>query len=391
MKFKNNNKENTKPNIKTYLKRTPGKQKSDNKNPKLGKVSINNNKNKRNELNLSSAQNDTYDTWNSSKIKKVSNFSTEDKIFTISPYISTNYIGGFNLGKDEKNENKNNKRKNIKIKIIQNKKEKEVKNGFEKAKILNNKAKPRGLWEFNIEILRQIDEREKLMQLEDEELQRKLIEGRKIKQLDDEDEGDEGEEIEKQKKQIKTPAKNKREIKNNEKNKKNSDEKELKEKIEDKTIKDSDNKKQLNRDEKLLNNNKKEENNIRRNKKLKEERDENNKKEEITLDELNILIKSAINELFLPKNVDNLVYDKIIIMIKFLSESNKKIFVNGLLDGIMFKEDVNRYNNFLSKLLLKTKNNHFINQMKLRPYNEKEYSCHCKCHCEYSKENECDE
>ena len=78
-------------------------------------------------------------------------------------------------------------------------------------------------------------------------------------------------------------------------------------------------------------------------------------------------------------------------MIKCLSGANKRIFINGLKDGIMIKEDVNRYNIFLSKLLGKIKDDKFINQMKLKPYKEEEYPCHCKCHDEFYKEDECND
>lgn len=389
MKFKNNYKENTKSNEKTYLNETP-KQNNDNKKYKLGTVLINNN---RYELNLSSARNDN---GNSVKFNKVYNFSNEDRIFSISPYIIPNYIGEFSIGQDEQKKNQITKRKNIKNKIIQHKKGKEnlVVNDFEKKKKMSNTIKKKSLEDYNKEILKQLDEQEKLIQLEDEERQRKFKEGLNINQLNDEDEkGEIFKELEQQENQIKTPEKDEREIKEEE-IPKDYDKNEFDTNLEFNVIQDSDNKRQLLKEEDLLNNNKEEKNDASLNKQLKEEeRDKTTKiKEEITLDELNILIKSAINEIFLPKTIDNLIYDKTIIMIKCLSEDNKKLFIKGLKDGIMIKEDVNRYNIFLSKLLGKIKDDHFLNQMKLKPFNEEEYSCHCKCHYEYSKEEEdCDE
>lgn len=375
MKSKKNAKEITKSNEKTFLKQTPIKQ-NDNeaKRHKLGTVLINNN---RYELNLSSG---IKDFQKSVKISKVYNISHEDRIFSISPYIAPNYVGQFTLDQEDQKEKTSKQIKNYKNKINHEKQNKKI---ALKKKIFNLKKKPKeiNLEEYNKEKLRQIDEHEKQIQIEDEERQRKLKEegGEIQKQLDDDDDNEE--------KLIELENKENQDIKiiEYEEIPKDSFENKIENNIEEENNRNQnyENQNQLNKNE---------ENNKSPNKKDEEgEKEENIEKEKITLDELNILIKSAINELYLPEKVDNLVYDKAIIMIKCLSGANKRIFINGLKDGIMIKEDVNRYNIFLSKLLGKIKDDKFINQMKLKPYKEEEYPCHCKCHDEFYKEDECND
>ena len=115
------------------------------------------------------------------------------------------------------------------------------------------------------------------------------------------------------------------------------------------------------------------------------EEDEKNKglsEEKINLDELNILIKGTIKELFEPKNVENIVYDKIIILMKCLSKENKEKFIDGLVQAIKTEEDEKRFAFILGEVSgngqNEEKNQDTLNNLK--PYNEEEYPCHCSCH-----------
>ena len=322
---------------KRNLQKTPNKYKEENelKGRNIGTVLVNNNKVSKNDFDLSSGKKKTR---RSVKSGKVYNLSHEDRIFDISPYIAPNYVRDFKYegGEQKKfrDSKKDSKRKSKKI------------NAKESEKKENLNEKPNELEEENIQKLKQLDEDEKQIQLEDEERQKELEEeGNKQKTLlEDEDE-------DKQK-----------EMNPNENQDKIIEDKLNEEKIneEEKKIQHSENQKKLEEDEK--------------NKDLNEEK--------INLDELNILIKGTIKELFEPKIVDNIVYDKIVILMKCLSKENKEKFIDGLIQAIKTEEDEKRFSFILGEVSGNGRNKEKKQDIldNLKPYNEDEYPCHCNCH-----------
>ena len=324
---------------KRNLQKTPNKYKEENelKGRNIGTVLVNNNKVSKNDFDLSSGKKKTRRPVKSGKVY---NLSHEDRIFDISPYIAPNYVRDFKYegGEQKKfrDSKKDSKRKSKKIDAKES----------DKKKILNEKSNE--LEEENIQKLKQLDEDEKQIQLEDEERQKELEEeGNKQKALlEDEDEDED-----KQK-----------EMNPNENQDKIIEDKLNEEKIneEEKKIQHSENQKKLEEDEK--------------NKDLNEEK--------INLDELNILIKGTIKELFEPKNVDNIVYDKIIILMKCLSKENKEKFIDGLVQAIKTEEDEKRFAFILGEVSGNGRNEEKKQDIldNLKPYNEDEYHCHCNCH-----------
>ena len=329
---------------KRNLQKTPNKYKEENelKGRNIGTVLVNNNKVSKNDFDLSSGKKKTRRPVKSGKVY---NLSHEDRIFDISPYIAPNYVRDFKYegGEQKKfrDSKKDSKRKSKKIDAKES----------DKKKILNEKSNE--LEEENIQKLKQLDEDEKQIQLEDEERQKELEEeGNKQKTLlEDEDE-------DKQK-----------EMNPNENQDKIIEDKLNEEKIneEEKKIQHSENQKKLEEDEK--------------NKDLNEEK--------INLDELNILIKGTIKELFEPKNVDNIVYDKIVILMKCLSKENKEKFIDGLVQAIKTEEDEKRFSFILGEVSGNGRNEEKKQDISdnLKPYNEDEYPCHCRCHYD----GECEE
>ena len=307
------------------LQETPKKYTEENelKGRNIGTVLVNNNKVNKNDFKVSSGKKSNR---RSVKSGKVYNLSNEDRIFDISPYIAPNYVRDFKYegGEQKKfrDSKKDSKRKSKKINV----------KGSEKKENLDEK--PNELEEENIQKLKQLDEDEKQIQLEDEERQKELEEeGNKHKGLlEDEDED----------KQM-NPNENQDKI--NE---------------EEKKIQHSENQKKLEEDEK--------------------NKDPN--EEKINLDELNILIKGTIKELFEPKNVENIVYDKIIILMKCLSKENKEKFIDGLVQAIKTEEDEKRFAFILGEVSGNRQNEEKKQDTldNLKPYNEEEYPCHCSCH-----------
>ena len=307
------------------LQETPKKYTEENelKGRNIGTVLVNNNKVNKNDFKVSSGKKSNR---RSVKSGKVYNLSNEDRIFDISPYIAPNYVRDFKYegGEQKKfrDSKKDSKRKSKKINV----------KGSEKKENLDEK--PNELEEENIQKLKQLDEDEKQIQLEDEERQKELEEeGNKQKGLlEDEDED----------KQM-NPNENQDKI--NE---------------EEKKIQHSENQKKLEEDEK--------------------NKDPN--EEKINLDELNILIKGTIKELFEPKNVENIVYDKIIILMKCLSKENKEKFIDGLVQAIKTEEDEKRFAFILGEVSGNRQNEEKKQDTldNLKPYNEEEYPCHCSCH-----------
>jgi hypothetical protein len=315
---------------KENLQETPNKYKEENEltGRNIGTVLVNNNKVNKTDFKISSGKKSIR---RSVKSGKVYNLSNEDRIFDISPYIAPNYVRDFKYegGEQKKfrDSKKDSKRKSKKI------------NAKESEKKENLNEKPNELEEENIQKLKQLDEDEKQIQLEDEERQKELEEeGNKQKELlEDEDEDKQMNPNENQDKII--------EDKLNEEKKK---------------IQHSENQKKLEEDEK--------------NKGLSEEK--------INLDELNILIKGTIKELFEPKNVENIVYDKIIILMKCLSKENKEKFIDGLVQAIKTEEDEKRFAFILGEVSGNRQNEEKKQDTleNLKPYNEEEYPCHCSCH-----------
>ena len=315
---------------KENLQETPNKYKEETelKGRNIGTVLVNNNKVNKNDFKVSSGKKSIR---RSVKSGKVYNLSHEDRIFDISPYIAPNYVRDFKYegGEQKKfrDSKKDSKRKSKKI------------NAKESEKKENLNEKSNELEEENIQKLKQLDEDEKQIQLEDEERQKELEEeGNKQKELlEDEDEDKQMNPNENQDKII--------EDKLNEEKKK---------------IQHSENQKKLEEDEK--------------NKDLSGEK--------INLDELNILIKGTIKELFEPKNVENIVYDKIIILMKCLSKENKEKFIDGLVQAIKTEEDEKRFAFILGEVSGNRQNEEKKQDTleNLKPYNEEEYPCHCSCH-----------
>jgi hypothetical protein len=334
-------------NSKENLQETPNKYKEENEltGRNIGTVLVNNNKVNKTDFKISSGKKSIR---RSVKSGKVYNLSNEDRIFDISPYIAPNYVRDFKYegGEQKKfrDSKKDSKRKSKKIdakesdKKDSKRKNKKI-NAKESEKKENLNEKPNELEEENIQKLKQLDEDEKQIQLEDEERQKELEEeGNKQKELlEDEDEDKQMNPNENQDKII--------EDKLNEEKKK---------------IQHSENQKKLEEDEK--------------NKGLSEEK--------INLDELNILIKGTIKELFEPKNVENIVYDKIIILMKCLSKENKEKFIDGLVQAIKTEEDEKRFAFILGEVSGNRQNEEKKQDTleNLKPYNEEEYPCHCSCH-----------
>ena len=114
-----------------------------------------------------------------------------------------------------------------------------------------------------------------------------------------------------------------------------------------------------------------------------------NEQKSLTLDELNILIQGTINELYLPEMIDPIVFNKIIITMKCLSEPFKKLFLRGLEHGIVTQEQQNRYNIILEKIFGNNNNYEgFEYQNDMSPYPEDENFCNCECHHITNMENE---
>ena len=342
---------------KKNLEETPNKSSNLNelKTKKVGTVLVNSYKMDKKDFKISPKRKSIR---RSVKTGKIGNISIESRIFSISPYVAPNYVREFKFD-DEAQKKLRSSKNELKNK---NQKMKEEKNDNKKEKKLE---------EQNIKKLRQLSEIDKLLQIEDEETQKELKEeANKRKEFDDEED-------EKQK-----------EIKKNEK-KDTKNEDELNDE-EGKRIEHSDNKNKLEKDKK----------------------DKELNKEKINSDELNMLIKGTIKELYEPKKIENIVYNKIIILMKCLSDENRQKFLDGLKQAIKTEEDEKRFSNILGETYeieeneeseqekenkeeskqeskinieskpdieeneeLKTDN---LNNLKI--YREEEYPCHCLCH-----------
>lgn len=94
----------------------------------------------------------------------------------------------------------------------------------------------------------------------------------------------------------------------------------------------------------------------------------------LTFEELNVLIQSFNEELYETEKVSPMTYDRIVVTLKVLSEVCKKMLLRGLKHGIRTQEHEDRYNIVLGKYSDKNIENEereLPNEQ--REYNEEEY------------------
>ena len=306
---------------------------------------------------------DVYEVFLSSQHRRKGFISTEDRIFSISPYVQRNYFGQYENAESTGNnltefklstvrsenklrsKNKKNQDDELKKSLLQGKKNKKP-NELDKLKQLQKEEEQRKKElkkkeeQRKKELKKEEEERKKALKLEEEKRRQKEKENQKNKLLKEAEDRKKKLELEKEEKKKKLEEEKKKldKIKKLEEEEQKKQNDLLQQQLEEEEKK--------RQDEYLKRKNEEEER-----RKLKElqkqkllEEKEKLKGRNLTLAELNPLIQKFINELFYNEVCDNDVFSNIIQEIKSLNDKCRKLMIRGLKHGIRESADEDKYN-----------------------------------------------
>ena len=318
---------------------------------------------------------DVYEVFLSSQHRRKGFISTEDRIFSISPYVQRNYFGQYENAESTGNnltefklstvrsenklrsKNKKNQDDELKKSLLQGKKNKKP-NELDKLKQLQKEEEQRKKElkkkeeQRKKELKKEEEERKKALKLEEEKRRQKEKENQKNKLLKEAEDRKKKLELEKEEKKKKLEEEKKKRAEKEKLDKIKKLEEEEQKKQNDLLQQQLEEEEKKRQDEYLKRKNEEEER-----KKLKElqkqkllEEKEKLKGRNLTLAELNPLIQKFINELFYNEVCDNDVFSNIIQEIKSLNDKCRKLMIRGLKHGIRESADEDKYNKVLDNV-----------------------------------------
>ena len=318
---------------------------------------------------------DVYEVFLSSQHRRKGFISTEDRIFSISPYVQRNYFGQYENAESTGNnltefklstvrsenklrsKNKKNQDDELKKSLLQGKKNKKP-NELDKLKQLQKEEEQRKKElkkkeeQRKKELKKEEEERKKALKLEEEKRRQKEKENQKNKLLKEAEDRKKKLELEKEEKKKKLEEEKKKQAEKEKLDKIKKLEEEEQKKQNDLLQQQLEEEEKKRQDEYLKRKNEEEER-----KKLKElqkqkllEEKEKLKGRNLTLAELNPLIQKFINELFYNEVCDNDVFNNIIQEIKSLNDKCRKLMIRGLKHGIRESADEEKYNKVLDNV-----------------------------------------
>ena len=318
---------------------------------------------------------DVYEVFLSSQHRRKGFISTEDRIFSISPYVQRNYFGQYENAESTGNnltefklstvrsenklrsKNKKNQDDELKKSLLQGKKNKKP-NELDKLKQLQKEEEQRKKElkkkeeQRKKELKKEEEERKKALKLEEEKRRQKEKENQKNKLLKEAEDRKKKLELEKEEKKKKLEEEKKKQAEKEKLDKIKKLEEEEQKKQNDLLQQQLEEEEKKRQDEYLKRKNEEEER-----KKLKElqkqkllEEKEKLKGRNLTLAELNPLIQKFINELFYNEVCDNDVFSNIIQEIKSLNDKCRKLMIRGLKHGIRESADEDKYNKVLDNV-----------------------------------------
>ena len=318
---------------------------------------------------------DVYEVFLSSQHRRKGFISTEDRIFSISPYVQRNYFGQYENAESTGNnltefklstvrsenklrsKNKKNQDDELKKSLLQGKKNKKP-NELDKLKQLQKEEEQRKKElkkkeeQRKKELKKEEEERKKALKLEEEKRRQKEKENQKNKLLKEAEDRKKKLELEKEEKKKKLEEEKKKQAEKEKLDKIKKLEEEEQKKQNDLLQQQLEEEEKKRQDEYLKRKNEEEER-----KKLKElqkqkllEEKEKLKGRNLTLAELNPLIQKFINELFYNEVCDNDVFNNIIQEIKSLNDKCRKLMIRGLKHGIRESADEDKYNKVLDNV-----------------------------------------